>query len=224
MHKCLLDLLPKASLASPRASPRKLNEHTSAPKPSHPSRPISIHVSTSSQPLRKPPTPVLSDRQSTKNQRRKNTAQNFHLRFLRRRCSPPFRCKLCSLFSPSSAYPMLQSSKQSPMYPSRPRCSPSSCLDDLPRTPPPKPPSRLLPALLSPHAVERLEDEMVRNPSNNLAHLLLDLPFRDPRLDGRIDRKSEHGEDGERDLRLVLGVGRVERRCEGADRGRLSRC
>lgn len=64
---------------------------------------------------------------------------------------------------------------------------------------------------------------MVRNPSNNLAHLLLNLLLGNPRLDCRVDRQSEHGEDSERDLGLVLGVGRVERGSEGADGGRLSR-
>lgn len=64
---------------------------------------------------------------------------------------------------------------------------------------------------------------MIRDPAHNLSDLLLDLPLRDPGPRGRLDREAKHGEDSERDLRLVLGVRSRERSGESAYRGGLRR-
>lgn len=56
------------------------------------------------------------------------------------------------------------------------------------------------------HAIETLENKMVRNPSNDFCDLLLDLVLWNSRFGCRLDRKSKHGQHGERDLGLMLCV------------------
>lgn len=70
---------------------------------------------------------------------------------------------------------------------------------------------------LAEHAVDALEQQVTREGAHNLCDLLLDLCGRDTGPLSRRDAEAEHGQDGERHLRLLVWEGSLESDGEGTD-------